>query len=451
MWLIENLFVMDQFVMETQRLVDLAKQMNLEGKEVIEFFRAERALAMKRRIRISQEKKEARIAEAVEEDKEERIAAKAEKERIAAIEDDERIPAKAEKEKIRRRKKEDEARSPEEAVRIRRHKEEEEERIRRHEEMCHLRREADNIRTRRMLQEVWKDAEERRREEEDEGECSMSVTDRELWRKCFRKQEALASEEAEEIRQHKEYRLQRTYEKLQWEKEDVAKKAEKTAELQQVMVIKTAEEEVIQHEDVVKIAELQHVKVMMTTVEEARQHEDVVKAAEIQHVTVMKTADKVMQHEEAEKTTKDEKMQLEKVKKTTTEDALQLDMVNPDSGVSYEAEDEADASEQEASLHPTDDDDEDGRMSEERERNDIGQVRGPSLPAPLVWRTSKMTEDRPRLSSWQDRSRKRSSDESDRRMVGSRHSPLSKKSRFSSWARKKAGGTDVDEDDGSSR
>ena len=185
MWLIENLFVMDQFVMETQRLVDLAKQMNLEGKEVIEFFRAERALAMKRRIRISQEKKEARIAEAVEEDKEERIAAKAEKERIAAIEDDERIAAKAEKEKIRRRKKEDEARSHEEAARIRRHKEEEEERIRIHEEMCHLRREADNIRRRRMLQEVWKDAEERRREEEDEGECSISVTDIELWRKFF--------------------------------------------------------------------------------------------------------------------------------------------------------------------------------------------------------------------------------------------------------------------------
>ena len=310
MWLIENLFAMDEFVMETQRLVDLAKQMNLEGKEVIEFLRAERALAMERRIRISQEKKEARIAEEVESARqhkecEKRIAAKAEKERIAAMEDEE---------KARQRKKEDEARSAEEAAwfrrhkeeeeeRIRRHKEEEEERIRRHEEeMCHLRREADNIRTRRMLQEVWKDAEERRREEEDEGECSISVTDRELWRKCFHEQEALALEEAEEIRQHKEYRLQRTNEKLQWEKEDVAKKAkkaEKTAELQQVMVIKTAEEEVIQHEDVVKIAELQHVKVMMTTVEEARQHEDVVKAAEIQHVTVMKTADKVMQHEEA--------------------------------------------------------------------------------------------------------------------------------------------------------
>ena len=304
---------------------------------MIEFFRAERALAMERRIRISQEKTVARIAEEAEsarqhkKEGEKRIAAKAEKERIAAME---------EEEKIMQHKKEDEARSVEEAARIWRHKEEEDEKIRRHEEMCHLRREADNIRTRRMLQEVWKDAEERRREEEDEGECSISVTDRELWRKCFREQEALALEEAEEIRQHKEYRLPRAYERLQWEKEDVAKKAEKTAELQQVMVIKTAEEEVIQHEDVVKIAELQHVKVMMSTAEEARQHKDVVTAAEIQHVTVLKTADKVMQHEEAEKI--------------------------------------------------TDDDDEDGRMSEERERNDIGQVRGPSLPAPLVWRTSKM-------------------------------------------------------------
>ena len=309
MWLIDNLFVMDQFVMETQRLVDLAKQMNLEGKEVIKFFRAERALAMERRIRISQEKKE----------DDERIAAKAEQERIAAIEDEERIAAKAEKERIaameiaeriRQHKKEDDEEIAAEAARIMRNKEEEEERIRRHEEeMCHLRREADHIRRQRMLQEVWKDAEERRREEEDEGECSISVTDRELWRKCFREQEALALEEAEEIRQHKEYRLQRAYERLQWEKEDVAKKAEKTAELQQVMVTKTAEEEVIQHGDVVKIAELQHMKVMMTTVEEARQHNDVVKAAEIQHVMVMKTADKVMQHEEAEKTAQSPKME----------------------------------------------------------------------------------------------------------------------------------------------
>ena len=147
-----------------------------------------------------------------------------------------------EEEKIMQRKKEDEARIAEEAARIWRHKEEEEERIRRHEaEMCHLRMEADNIRRRRMLQEVWKDVEERRREEEDEGECSISASDRELWRKCFREQEALARDEAEEIRQHNEYRLQRVYERLQWENEDVAKKAEKTAELQQVMVMKTTE------------------------------------------------------------------------------------------------------------------------------------------------------------------------------------------------------------------
>ena len=352
MWSIDNIFVMDPHIMELQRLVELGKQMNLTGQDLLEFVQAKQALARDERIRISQEKKEARIA------------AKAEKERIAAIKDDERIATEAER--IRQRNKEDEARIVEEAARSWRHEDEEEkEKIGIHEEeRCHLRREADNIRTRRMLQEVWKDAEERRREEEDEDECSISVTDRELWRKCFREQEALALEEAEELRQHGEYMLQRSYERLQWEMEDEAKKAEKTAELQQVMVIKTAEEEVMQHDDVVKIAELQHVKVMMTTVEETRQHNDVVNAAEIQQVEVMKTVEN--------------------------------------------------------------DDDEDGRRSEERERNDIGQVRGPSLPAPLVWRTSKM-----RCSSRQDHSRKRPSDERDRQMDGKRHSLLSKKTRFS--------------------
>ena len=227
----------------------------------------------------------------------------------------------------------------------------------------------------------------------------------------------------------------------------MAKKDDKTAELQQVMVTKTAEEEVIQHEDVVNIAELEHMKVMMTTVEEARQHKDVVKAAEIQLVMVMKTTDKVMQHEEAEKTAEDEKMLLEKVRKTaTTEDALQLEMVTPYSEASYASEDGGDASEQEASHHPTDDDNEDGRMSERQERNGVGQARGPSLPGPSVRRCSKM-----RCSSRQDHSRKRSSDERDRRTDGRRHSLLSKKSRFSSWARKKADGMNVDENDGSSR
>ena len=353
---IDNIFVMDPHIMELQRLVELGKQMNLTGQDLLEFVQAKQALARDERFHISQEKKEARIA------------AKAEKERIAAIEDDERIATEAER--IRQRNKEDEARIVEEAARS--------------------------------------------------------------WRKCFREQEALALEEAEELRQHGEYMLQRSYERLQWEMEDEAKKAEKTAELQQVMVIKTAEEEVMQHDDVVKIAELQHVKVMMTTVEETRQHNDVVNAAEIQQVEVMKTVE-------------NEKMQMEKVMKTAAEDALPLEMVTPDSEVNYEAEDEGDASEQEVSLHPTDDDDEDGRMSEERERNDIGQVREPSLPAPLVWRTSKM-----RCSSRQDHSRKRPSDERDRQMDGKRHSLLSKKSRFSSWARKKAGGIDVDEDGGSS-
>ena len=234
---IENLFVMDPFIMETRRLVDLGKHMNLAGKVLLEFVRTKQALARDERIRFRQHKKE------------------------------------------------DEARMAQEAARIWRHKTEDEERIRKHEkEICHLRIEADNIRRRRVLQEVWEDAEERRREEEDEYDCSIPVTDRELWQKCFREQEALAREEAEEIRQHKEYRLQRAYERLQWEKEDVARNAAKEEK------------------------------------EKVMQHEDVVKTAEIQRVEVMKTADEVMQHEEAEKTAEDEKMQPVKVMKTAAED-----------------------------------------------------------------------------------------------------------------------------------
>ena len=161
-----------------------------------------------------------------------------------------------------------------------------------------------------------------------------------------------------------------------------------------------------QHEDVGK------------NVEKQRQHEDVVNTAELQHVEVMKTVE-------------DEKMQLEKVMKTAAEDALQLERVTPDSEASYVTEDGGDASEQEASHHPTDDDDEDGRMSERQERNGVGQARGPSLPGPSVRRSSKM-----RCSSRRDHSIKRSSLERDRRMDGRRRPPLSKKSRYSSWARK---------------
>ena len=268
---IENLFVMDPFIMETPRLIDLGKQMNFAGKELLEFVLAKQAVVRDERIRISQEKKaeeeridaiedEERIAAKAEKERidatedDERIAAKVEKERIAAIEDEERIAAKTEKERIAAiedeeriaaKAEKDRIAAMEEAERIWRHKkedEEEEERIMRHEEeMCHLRREADNIRARRMLQEVWRDVEERRREEEDEGECSISVTDRELWRKCFRRQEELARDEAEEIRQHKAYRLPRVYERLQWEKEDVARKATKEEREKAISYIEDSE------------------------------------------------------------------------------------------------------------------------------------------------------------------------------------------------------------------
>ena len=96
MWSIKNLFVMDPFIMETRRLVELGKQMNLEGEKLWEFVRTKRALARDEIIRISQEKKEIRIRE--------------EKKRGEA-----RIAEEAER--ARQRKKEDEAR-------IRRHKEE---------------------------------------------------------------------------------------------------------------------------------------------------------------------------------------------------------------------------------------------------------------------------------------------------------------------------------------
>ena len=197
----------NQYIMELQQLVDLGKQINLAGKELLEFVGAKQTLDRDEIIRIREEKKR----------EEARIAEEAERARQHKKEDDEKIAAEAEKirqlkseeeEKIRQHKKEDETRIAEEAARIRRYKEEDEEMIRRHDDaMCHLRIEAANIRRRWVLHEVWKDTEERRREEEDDDECSIPVTDRELWRKCFREHEALALEEVEEIRQHKEYRL----------------------------------------------------------------------------------------------------------------------------------------------------------------------------------------------------------------------------------------------------
>ena len=74
--------------METQQLVDLGKQMNLEGEKLREFVRAEQALARDEIIRIREEKKEdeARIA-AMEEAERIRQHKKEDEERIAAIEE----------------------------------------------------------------------------------------------------------------------------------------------------------------------------------------------------------------------------------------------------------------------------------------------------------------------------------------------------------------------------
>ena len=70
------------------------------------------------------------------------------------------------------------------------------------------------------------------------------------------------------------------------------------------------------------------------------------------------------------------------------------------------------------------------------------------LPDPLDMRSSKVPKDRPRFSSRRDHSPKRSSFERNIRVDGRRRSPLSKTRRYSSWARKKADGMDVDENGG---
>ena len=77
--------------METQQLVDLGKQMNLEAEDLREFVRAEQAVARDEIIRIREEKKEG----------EARIAAMEEAKRISAMEEAKRISAMEEAERIR--------------------------------------------------------------------------------------------------------------------------------------------------------------------------------------------------------------------------------------------------------------------------------------------------------------------------------------------------------------
>ena len=77
--------------------------------------------------------------------------------------------------------------------------------------------------------------------------------------------------------------------------------------------------------------------------------------------------------------------------------------------------------------------------------HNAGQAGMPHLHDTLDMRSSKVPEDRPRISSRRDQAPKRSSFERDRRIDGKRRSPLSKSRRYASWARKKAGGRDVEE------
>ena len=77
--------------------------------------------------------------------------------------------------------------------------------------------------------------------------------------------------------------------------------------------------------------------------------------------------------------------------------------------------------------------------------HNTGQAGMPHLHDTLDMRSSKVHKDRPRISSRRDQAPKRSSFEKNRRIDGKRRSPLSKSRRYTSWARKKAGGRDVEE------
>ena len=77
--------------------------------------------------------------------------------------------------------------------------------------------------------------------------------------------------------------------------------------------------------------------------------------------------------------------------------------------------------------------------------HNTGQAGMPHLHDTLDMRSSKVLEDRPRISSRRDQAPKRSSFERNRRIDDKRRSPLSKSRRYTSWARKKAGGRDVEE------
>ena len=101
--------------METQQLVNLGKQINLEGEELHGFVRAEQALAREERALIREEKREEETRIAAEA---ERVAAKEEAVTIAAKEESVRIAAKEEAERAAAKEEAERIAAKEEAVRI---------------------------------------------------------------------------------------------------------------------------------------------------------------------------------------------------------------------------------------------------------------------------------------------------------------------------------------------
>ena len=346
--------------METQQLLDVGKQMNLEGEELRKFVLAEQALARDEIICIREDKKE----EAV------RIAAKEEAVRIAAKEEAVRIAAK------------------EEAVRIAAM--EEAERIRQHEmEMFHLQIEADRIRRRLLqLEKIWTTAEEMQHEK--------------------------VEKTAEEMQHEK---VEKTAEEMQHEK------VEKTAEeeVQQDEVGKTADEE-MQHVNVMKTAEEKMQLEKATTDSEASHYEvtqiksegdgfnvelntcaDIAESAQVGHAT--KDGENASEQEaEHHKTDEyDGRLMMEQER-----DDMEHGRAIEEEEFSYREVErqrqihvEQPALESETRFERRN---ADGFKTEVTDHH-LGQVRRQYLKDPLDMRPSKVPKDRPRFSSRRDHAR----------------------------------------------
>ena len=369
--------------METQQLVDVGKQMNLEGEELRKFVLAEQALARDEIIRIREDKKE----EAV------RIAGKEEAVRIAAKEEAVRIAAMEEAERIRQHEK----------------------------EMFHLQIEADRIRRRLLqLEKIWTTAEEMQHEKVEKTAEEM--------------QHEKVEKTAEEVQHEK---VEKTAEE-EVQHDEVGKTADE--EMQHVNVMKTAEEK-MQLEKATTDSEASHYEVTQIKSEgdgfnvELNTCADIAESAQVGHAT--KDGENASEQEaEHHKTDEyDGRLMMEQERddmehgRAIEEEEFFYREVERQRQIHVEQP----ALESETRFERRN---ADGFKTEVTDHH-IGQVRRQYLLDPLDMRPSKVPKDRPRFASRRDHDPKRSSFERNGRVDGRRLSPLSKSRRYSSWARKK--------------